>query len=69
MQVDTESSRGAIDCAVFARREYWIVGANAWGDPITVRKGCFGLTIAGYEEWVPRGQARAVLRRLLAEVR
>ena len=69
MQADTSSSEDALDCAVFARREFWIVGVNAWGDPIVARKGCFGLQIEGYEEWIPRGAARGIVRQLLAEAR
>ena len=42
---------------------------NAWGDPIAARKGCFGLQIEGYEEWTPRGPARAIVRQLVAEAR
>jgi hypothetical protein len=69
MQADTSSSEGALDCAVFARKEYWIVGVNAWGDPITAHKGCFGLQVEGPEEWTPRGAARAILRQLVSEAR
>lgn len=69
MQADTSSSQGSLDCAVFARKEYWIVGATAWGDPVTAQRGCFGLVVEGYEEWVPRGEALRIVRRLVAGAR
>lgn len=69
MQSDTSSSRGSLECAVFARKEFWLVGVTAWGDPITARKGCFGLQVEGYEEWTPRGPARGIIRQLVAEAR
>lgn len=69
MREDFSSSEGYLGCGPFPRNEYWIVGASAWGDPIVMRYGCFGLTIQGYDEWTPRGQARAILRGLITEAR
>ncbi len=69
MQSDTSSSEGSFGCSVSARKEYWIVGATAWGDPITAHKGCFGLQIEGPEEWTPRGETRAILRQLVSAAR
>lgn len=69
MQADTSSSRGSLDCAVFDRKEYWIVGATAWGDPVTARRGCFGLQVEGYEEWTPAGEPLRIVRRLIQQAR
>lgn len=69
MGVDTASSAGYLGCGAVARNEPWIVGSSAWGDPITMTRGCFALTVEDDLEWTPRGQAHAILRRLLAAVR
>ncbi len=68
MQSDHSSSEGYPGCPL-PKREHWIVGATAWGDPVVMRRGCFGLTIEGFEEWTPRGEARAILKRLVTEAR
>ena len=67
MRTDTVETAGMFCSAVRAR--YWIVGANAWGDPITMDHGCVGLTLSGEHDWTPRGEARAIVRRLVAEAR
>lgn len=53
----------------FVAKGSWIVGANAWGDPVTMPRGCLGLTIEGDLEWLPRGQARGIVKRLAGQAR
>lgn len=48
---------------------YWIVGRNAWGDPVTLDDGCIGLAVRDDRDWVPRGPARALLTDLVAQAR
>jgi len=72
MRVDTFSAEGMFCPAYVTGR--WIVGASAWGDPITLPQGCGGLTFVvgegeGYLNWAPRGQARAILKQLTNEAR
>jgi hypothetical protein len=70
METDTSSSAGSLGCSQLRVEEHWIVGANAWGDPITVSRGCYGLTVEPPDvEWSPRGDARRTLRELIAEAR
>ncbi|MDZ5621478.1 lipoprotein [Nocardioides sp. HM23] len=60
MATDTVETSGMFCSA--ARPRYWIVGANAWGDPVTMDYGCIGLTLSGELDWTPRGPAREILR-------
>ena len=53
----------------FTGTDHWIVGANAWGDPITVIRGILGLVLTEGLEWLPRGEARATIRQLVARAR
>jgi hypothetical protein len=69
MRTDTASSEGYLGCGAVVRNEYWMVGASAWGDPIVMRRGCFALTVEDDLEWIPRGQAHSIIRRLVAEAR
>jgi len=47
----------------------WIVGINAWGDPITLTKECFGFLIADDLEWLPRAPERRIIKRLVKQAR
>ncbi len=53
----------------FGGTDHWLVGTNAWGDPITVIRGILGLTLAGGREWLPRGEARTIIKELVARAR
>lgn len=53
----------------FSRTVTWIVGANAWGDPVTLPHGCRGMTIHADTEWRPRGEARAIVEALVSAAR
>lgn len=64
MRADTVETAGMF-CEI-PRLRYWIVGANAWGDPVTMDYGCVGLTLSGELDWTPRGKARGVLKDLVA---
>ncbi|WP_183099083.1 hypothetical protein [Nocardioides pelophilus] len=64
MRADTVETAGLF-CEI-SRLRYWIVGANAWGDPVTMDYGCVGLTLSGELDWTPRGEAREVLKDLVA---
>jgi len=64
METDTVETAGMF-CSI-RRLRYWIVGANAWGDPVTMDYGCTGLTLSGELDWTPRGRARDVLKDLVA---
>jgi hypothetical protein len=65
MGSDTVDTEGMFCPA--AVRGRWIVGASAWGDPITMPQGCAGPNLEGSVDWVPRDQARGILRRLTEE--
>ncbi len=67
MQADTVETAGMF-CST-ARHRYWIVGANAWGDPVTMDYGCIGLTLSGELDWTPRRPARSIIQSLIAEAR
>lgn len=70
MATDTASSAGDLGCgSPSPAQRYWIVGSSTWGDPIVMRRGCFGLTIEGDLEWTPRGAARTILKGLVADAR
>ncbi len=57
-------------CSVFPpRTDHWIVGADAWGDPITMRRLCRGLHYGPDREWRPDRESRAIVARLVAEAR
>lgn len=47
----------------------WIVGANAWGDPITMTKECFGFLITEELEWLPRRDERRIIQQLVDQAR
>lgn len=66
MATDTVET-GGMFCSV--PRRYWIVGANAWGDPVTMDYGCVGLTLSGERDWTPRRPARSIIQGLVAEAR
>lgn len=67
MRTETRSTAGLFGCPYFPPSEYWIVGAGAWGDPITMTRGCFGLTLEPEREWKPRGEARQIIKELTAQ--
>ena len=70
MGVDTISSEGMFCPAYITGR--WIVGASAWGDPITMPQGCLGPVIGVGDDslnWAPRGQARAIYKQLIQQAR
>lgn len=70
MATDTVSEDDAFSCPYFSPTDHWIVGANAWGDPITMTRGCRGLTLSPPgREWRPRGEARQIVERLIARAR
>ncbi|KAA1427266.1 hypothetical protein [Nocardioides antri] len=64
MERHTASTADVFTCPV-PRTEHWIVGANAWGDPITLPHGCLGPTIRPGRDWRPRGEAREIVRKLV----
>ncbi|KAA1421209.1 hypothetical protein F0U44_02540 [Nocardioides humilatus] len=66
MRKDRVSTYGALGCTYFQRNDYWIVGASAWGDPISMRRGCGDLAVAPNFDWDPRGEARRIRQDLIA---
>lgn len=65
MRTDTTEADELFGCPVLPRTQHWIVGANAWGDPITMTRTCLGLGFGPDREWRPRGEAREIVRRLV----
>jgi hypothetical protein len=64
MRTDTVETAGMF-CSM-ARLRYWIVGATAWGDPVTMDYGCIGLTLSGRLDWTPRRPEREIIQQLIA---
>lgn len=56
-------------CPYYSPIDFWIVGANAWGDPITMDRGCNGHTLSSGREWKPRGEARRLVEHLIDRAR
>lgn len=65
---DVEPIGSYIGCALPLRGTS-IVGANAWGDLITMTWDCLGFAVTDDLEWQPRGRARTIVGRLVAEAR
>ena len=49
----------------------WIVGANAWGDPVTMAHGCLGSDVVSGDPQLgpPSVSARTIIQSLIAEAR
>ena len=69
MGSDTRSTDDIFTTPYFGGADHWLVGTNAWGDPITVSRGILGLTLANGLEWLPRGEARQIIRELVDRAR
>ncbi len=66
MRKDPRPLNEPFACSAFPTVEHWIVGADAWGDPITMTRVCVGLSYGADREWRPRQQAREIIQRLTA---
>lgn len=71
MRTHTTAEDEMFGCSIFlsAPTDHWIVGANAWGDPVTMKRVCLGLSYGPDREWRPRQQAKAIIQRLIDRAR
>lgn len=63
--VPTETTFGC----VMPLRGAVIVGANSWGDPVTLTWDCLGFSVSDDLEWRPRGPARKIVLELARQAR
>jgi hypothetical protein len=66
---DSGPPRATFGCGGFDTREPWLVGTNAWGDPITLTKECLDFVITDDLAWKPHGAAFRLVHRLISRAR
>ncbi len=69
IRTDSGPPRATFGCGAFNPQEPWIVGTNAWGDPITMPKECLDFMITDDRAWKPRDAAAKLVARLIDRAR
>ena len=65
IRTDTGPPRDTLGCGPITPTRPWIVGTNAWGDPITLVEECIDFLITDDFAWKPRGAAAKLVNRLI----